>query len=130
MCRCEFCHCEFEGRPQVKHPRACPKPECQRLRQRTNEREWRERHEGYADARYHSIRRDQRKQRIEAIVEILTKCLSVGKDLLGMKIATEEFKHFLAQFLLRLGVRQINKFWPSENIDESNILRGVGGLGF
>ncbi len=130
MYRCEFCHCQFASRPQVKRPRACPEPECQRRRQRTNEREWRERHVGYADAKYHSVRREQRHRRIGAILEVLMKCISVGKDLLGMKIITEEFKEFLARFLLQLGVRQINKFWPVENVDASSGLSTVGGVGF
>ena len=115
---CEFCHDEFESRPQVKKPRACGKPECQRLRQRANERTWHERNPMYSDAKYHEDQRRLRKSRIQRLAVTLQRCLQVGRDLLGLTLAADKFAEILEVFLLRLGVRQINKFWPEENVPE------------
>ena len=124
MRSCEFCHCEFEHRPQVKSPRACLSLECQRSRQRANEREWRERHPGYADAKYHKIRRQQRAGKIKSTAAALMKCVRVGRELLGIDLAVDVFRDFLERFLFELGVRQINKFCVNEIFDES---AGLGG---
>ena len=124
MCRCEFCYSKFDHRPQVKNPRACLKPECQELRQRANEREWRERHPGYADTKYHQIRRGQRAKKIQDAVAIVMKCLRVGREVLGIDLAIDVFSDFVESFLFDLGVRQINKFWSLENVDDSASISG------
>jgi hypothetical protein len=115
---CKFCLSEFDARPQVKNPRACLKPECQLKRQRANEREWRERHPALRGTRYHAIRRAQRTIRIQAAATTIKRCLQVGVDLMGVRISVGEFSQILENFLLDLGVRQINKFWDFENVDE------------
>ena len=40
MSTCKFCNTSFSARPQVKNPQACSKKECQKLRQRKNEKDW------------------------------------------------------------------------------------------
>lgn len=113
---CEFCVSEYEARPQVKNPRACQKPECQRERQRVNEREWHERHPGlYSNAVYHAAKRQQRIRQIQSIAAAFQKCFQVGVSVCGVKIAMAEFCEIFERFFLRLGLRQINKFWKFEN---------------
>jgi hypothetical protein len=124
MHACEFCLTNFECRPQVKSPRACLKPECQRLRQRANEREWRDSNPKYLDKKYHQCQREGREKRIVAITEALKRCLSVGRDLLGLKFKADEIATFLKRWLLDLGMRQINKFWSGEIQRESTNLEG------
>ena len=68
--------------------------------------------------------RESRGKRIREIAAVLKKCLSVGRDLLGMKFKAEEIASFLERRLLRLGVRQINKFWTDEIQSESTNLAG------
>ena len=41
---CEFCNIQYEPRKQVQNPRACNKNECQKARQRKNEKEWKGQH--------------------------------------------------------------------------------------
>jgi hypothetical protein len=122
---CEFCHEEYKHRPQVKNPRACAKPECQKLRQQANEREWRDRNPGFWDAEYHEAQRDVRRKRIQAIAEILKRCLQVGRDLLGLQFGAADLGDFLERSLLELGVRQINKFWNAGIVKESRGLDAV-----
>ena len=112
---CEFCHTHFSCRPQVKNPRACSN--CQVERQRTNKREWHEKHTHFNDA-YHGIRRKQREQKILKFVSILIECLRVGQRLSGLKFDSQKFSLILEVHLLELGVRQINKFWMLENAND------------
>ena len=111
---CEFCLSEYVVRPQVINPRACQAFECQLKRQRLNEREWRLKHPELRGTRYHSVRRQQRLQRILMIATILQRCLQIGVDLLGVKIGIDTFSEDLKKFLLNIGVRRINKFWLFE----------------
>ena len=67
MCTCEFCNTEFEPRPQVKNPRACSN--CQNARQRANEKEWRNRHLGLYDGKYHQVKRESRNAAIKTKVK-------------------------------------------------------------
>ncbi len=116
---CEFCFTHFLSRPQVKIPRACSN--CQKLRQRANEREWHEKHTHFDDG-YHGIRRKQREQKILKIVSILIECLRVGQSLSGLKFDIEKFSQILERRLLELGVRQINKFCELEKLLSSGSL--------
>ena len=126
MHACEFCLSKFDCRPQVKNPRACLKPDCQRLRQRANEREWHERNPKYLDNEYHRSQREVRLKRILAITTLLKKCMSIGRDLLGIRFNADEIAAFLERWLLDLGLRQINKFWTEEIVNEStNLDRGL-----
>jgi hypothetical protein len=130
MGRCEFCQCNFEHRPQVKNPRACGKLACQRLRQRTNEREWRDRQPLSPGANYHEIRRGQRTRKIKRIAATLTKCFETGRRFLGLDVSIEVFAKILEVALLDLGLRKINKFWRIENASDSVDLDGLVGQGF
>ena len=121
---CEFCLSEYPVRPQVINPRACTNPECQLKRQRLNEREWRLRHPELRGTRYHSIRRQQRAQRILALAAILRRCLQVGVDLLGIQIGMDSFLEILQGFLIKTGVRRINKFWKFEEVNDLADLNG------
>jgi len=116
---CEFCHTHFSCRPQVKNPRACSN--CQVERQRTNEREWHEKHTHFNDA-YHGIRRKQREQKIFKLVSILIACLRVGQSLSGIKLDSEKFSKILEVRFLELGVRRINKFCEFEKLLDSATL--------
>ena len=115
---CEFCLVEYEVRPQVKKPRACQKPECQGKRQRLNEREWRDRHRGLYDANYYEVMRERRTERIQSIATSFQKCIQIGVNLTGMDLRMVEFRVVFERFLLRLGVRQINKFWVIDNLHD------------
>lgn len=113
MFTCEFCNSEFSPRPQVKKPRACQS--CQRLRQRANEKAWREENLGYYDGKYHSSQRKARKAAIEEKIIALLKCIEVGGTVLGVPLTKEILKSFQAQFLKfisALGFRYANKLWP------------------
>ena len=112
---CEFCLADFEVRPQVKKPRACQKPECLKKRQCANEREWRGRHLGLYDSKYHEVMRGRRLERIQLIATAFQKCIQIGVNLTGMDLKLAEFGVAFEKFLLGLGVRQINKFWMLEN---------------
>jgi hypothetical protein len=113
---CEFCLTDFEVRPQVKRPRACQKPKCQEKRQRLNEREWRVRHPGLYDAKYHGVMRERRTRAIQSIVIVFEKCIQIGVSLAGVDLKLAEFVLVFEKFLLSLGVRQINKFWTIDNL--------------
>lgn len=121
---CEFCLSEYVVRPQVINPRACQAFECQLKRQRLNERDWRLRHPELRGTRYHSIRRQQRLQRIQMMATILQRCLQIGVDLLGVKIGIDPFLEDFKEFLLNMGVRRINKFWLFEESNDFTDLDG------
>jgi len=115
MCTCEFCNSEFSPRPQVKKPRACPN--CQRLRQRANEKAWREKNLGCYDGKYHSAKRDGRKAAIQEKVTDLLRCIEVGGTLLGVPFTKEirdSFQGIFLKFMFTLGIRIVNKVWPVE----------------
>jgi len=121
MHECEFCRTDFLSRPQVKNPRACGG--CQSLRQRANEREWHERQSKFCD-RYHQLRRDQRLKLIETLVKVLMECMGIGGRFLGTTLNLEKFCEAFSDFLMELGVRQINKFCDLEKIAD---LKSLGG---
>src|SRR4051812_33789276 len=108
MHMCEFCHTEYKSRPQVKRPRACTS--CQRQRQRTNEKDWRNRNPRYSDPAYHKVCREQRFKKLNEVVTILSSCLKVGKTFLGLDIAMDLVSGALGEFLFALGIRRVNKF--------------------
>ena len=112
MCTCEFCHTQFSPRPQVKRPRACPS--CQTLRQRDNENCWRKENPRYSSPLYHELRRKERERKLKAAADALSKCIRIGKDMIGLNLEMAELGPVLAEFLITLGVRRVNKFWSSE----------------
>ena len=111
---CEFCHIQFTPRNQVKNPRACVTEKCQMLRQRDNEKTWKQKHLDQYDKEYHEIQRDKRDKEIEDILNSILKCIEVGIKFLGQKIEFENFKVYFTTFIFQLGIRQINKFWNSK----------------
>jgi hypothetical protein len=115
MCTCEFCNTEFEPRPQVKIPKACK--DCQKARQRANEKAWRNKHLGIYDGKYYQVKRESRKAKIKMKVKDLIKCVEVGGTLLGIAITKEiqeSFCDILLKFLIGIGIRRANKFWALE----------------
>jgi hypothetical protein len=111
---CEFCHIQFTPRNQVKNPRACVTEKCQKLRQRDNEKTWKQKHLDQYDKEYHEIQRDKRDKEIEDILNSILKCIEVGINFLGQKIEFQNFKVYFTTFIFKLGIRQINKFWNSK----------------
>ncbi|MDD4973678.1 MAG: hypothetical protein PHY93_04975 [Bacteriovorax sp.] len=87
----EFCHIQFTPRNQVKNPRACLTEKCQPLRQRDNEKTWKQKHLDQYDKEYHEIQRDKRTIEIEDILKSLLECLRAGARFLDKNI---EFKNF------------------------------------
>lgn len=112
MDNCQFCHNQYQSRPQVKKPRACTN--CQEYRQRSNEKDWRIRNPKYSCPLYHKLRRQERIRKLKAAAASLLKCLKVGKEMMGMTLAMDVFEMLLEDFLLGLGIRRVNKFWISE----------------
>ena len=112
MNTCEFCSTDYRPRPQVKKPRACER--CQMQRQRSNEKDWRIRNPRYSSALYHRVQRCVRTRRLNAIAQLLLKCVQVGKDMMGMAVAMEVLTPALGEFLQQLGIRRANKFWRGE----------------
>jgi hypothetical protein len=110
--QCEFCGASFHPRAQVKNPRACERAECQRRRQRSNELAWRQRNDVVSDPEYHRVCRRARLKRLEQIAVVLSRCLSTGATFLNQKISFESMQGVLLEFILELGIRKINKFWP------------------
>ena len=113
MCTCEFCNTEFTPRPQVKNPRACSN--CQKLRQRSNEKSWRTKHLGIYDSKYHKAKRAVRQLAIRTKVKDVIRCIKVGGTLLGLNLSEEIQQSMIDlffKFLSDLGIRHANKFWP------------------
>jgi hypothetical protein len=123
---CEFCLADFNPRPQVKNPRACNKLVCQKLRQRRNEEEWRDKNPDYPGHEYYKINKSQRLERLQTVIRSLIKCIEVGRKLYGIEILMEEFSHILEKSILELGLREINKFWLFENqLDSADLACGL-----
>ncbi|OFZ79009.1 MAG: hypothetical protein A2583_14920 [Bdellovibrionales bacterium RIFOXYD1_FULL_53_11] len=72
---------------------------------------WRQRNAA-SDPQYHRICKLIRLKRLRQISEIISRCLSTGATFLNKKISSELTQEFLLQFLLDLGIRKVNKFWP------------------
>lgn len=122
LCRCEFCHTEFEPRAQVKKPRACPNNLCQQSRQRANEKSWREKHTHLSSKEYHRIRRKQRIRKLKNVAESILKCLEVGAEFLNQTIDRNAFSDFLITFISELGIRRANKFWLEQILYDDAML--------
>lgn len=108
--QCEFCGGGFQSRPQVKNPRACLNSVCQQKRQRSNELEWRERNSTRFDPQYHRIRKQSRMKLLRDVSKAISHCLITGARFAGKALAVDLFEAVLFQFLVRLGIRRINKF--------------------
>ena len=110
--QCEFCSVTFHPRPQVKKPRACGRPDCQRKRQRSNELAWRERNGTLSDPKYHRAQKQVRLKRLQQLAEVFSRCFKTGALFLNETLSSVPIQGLLLEFLLALGVRRINKVWP------------------
>jgi len=120
MHKCEFCHNNFIPRLQVKNPRACKNSQCQLKRQRSNEKEWKNKHIPEYDKQYHQVQKKKRSKLISSTLESILDCLTAGTKLFGRNCNMANFKAHLNIFLSRLGIRKINKFWINENTFNTN----------
>ena len=116
MHECKYCFTIYEPRPQVKNPQACKKEECQRARQRDNEKAWRERNKAHYEKDYFEQQRAERDGLIQAMVANVVRCIEVGRDFLSETSKLEgfnldKFKDALEYFFSALGIRKTNKFW-------------------
>jgi len=130
--QCEFCHDEFVPRPQVKHPRACQK--CQQHRQKKNEEEWRKKNKDLYSSIDHRTYREQRGRRISGLVMFVLRSMKIGFSFLGLtelQTTHKDLEKDLVRFFDRIGLRQINKFWPDLLLQDFTTLpKGLhpGGL--
>lgn len=111
MHNCNYCHKPFVPRPQVKFPKACKQLNCQKKRQRDNERAWHARCGGKFDRKYHNNRRKYRKKLIETYLRKLLEALKAGLLFLGYSFSEGQWVGFLQEPFRRLGLRRINKLW-------------------
>ena len=114
MHRCIYCECKFNSRVQVKNPIACSNPECQKKRQRDNERYWHEKQRDRFDGLYHQARRKARKAIILAMIQKIVRAIKIGFTLTGQGLDSDLFRDFLLKALLALGMRYANKLWSTE----------------
>jgi len=117
--QCEFCTANFFPRPQVKNPRACERSDCQKKRQRSNELAWRARNHALSDPKYHRLRKLARLKLLKQACETLLRYLNTGATIFGQAVMLEEVRLFFFQFLVSLGVRRVNKFWPQVFVQAS-----------
>lgn len=110
--QCEFCGEGFHSRPQVKNPRACLNRICQQKRQRSNELDWRQRNSTRFDPQYHRICKESRMKQLRDVSKAISHCLITGARFVGKVLSIDLFEAVLFQFLVSLGIRRINKFWP------------------
>lgn len=109
MHKCEFCFSNFHARPQVKRPRACPN--CQKKRQRANEKAWHIKHKDQFDQRYHQVQKMIRFKLIKQVLVEFLKYLRVGCSIHGQQLHWGLFESYFLKFLGDLGIRRVNKFW-------------------
>ena len=114
MTKCEFCPELFTPRPQTKKARACSSRECQTLRQRLNESEWRINNKDDYGAGYYASYRKDRMKIFHKLVERFLKVLRIGCTALGENFSIDNFKELLIPFFSRLGIRRANKLCPPE----------------
>lgn len=113
MTLCQFCNKPFKARPQVKSPRACSK--CQKLRQKMNEKEWRNNNPGKYDQQYHKKQRKIRHKALNTLCLKVIEYINIGSVYLKGKIDTGRLKPVITLFFRRLGIRNVKKFWQPDN---------------
>lgn len=130
MCSCEFCFNSYEPRAQVNNPRACNRKDCQRKRQRDNEKTWHNQPENKRtyDNKYHNIMKQKRLEILKKKALVMAKAVEVGCRFYHKEVCKEEIGKFLQQFFMIIGSRQINKFWLCPNIEELwTVMVAAGG---
>jgi len=113
--KCEFCGVSFKPRSQVKKPRACAQPVCQKKRQRSNELACRQKDGPQRDSDYHRVCKAVRLQKLKEISKRVTACIHTGAIYLKEKVLDEFLQDFFLQFLIGVGIRKVNKFWPENS---------------
>ena len=115
---CEFCSTQFEPRPQIKNPKACNKETCQRARQRQNENDWHQKHKDFyiKNAKYHKEQRIERYRLIMQIINDLLDAMFSGFRFKKIQVNCELFKTLFHNFMCRIGIRKINKFYSAEKL--------------
>ena len=108
---CTFCNEIFTPRPQVKSPKACSNPKCQRARQKSNEIAWKERNRPNHDATYHRIRRGLRVKKLREMISLLVAAMCVGGRLNNFAFNVLAMTEFLVRVVTELGSRRANKLW-------------------
>lgn len=116
MHRCEFCTTYFQARPQVKHPRACKN--CQKLRQRDNEKTWHFKHKTSFDRKYHAIQKSQRLVSIKIVSVNICHWIRTGALFYGNSFLNADWENSFFVFLVRLGIRKVNKFWTFKIVSD------------
>ena len=111
MHQCEFCTARYQARSQVKRPRACA--DCQKNRQRANEKAWHIKNKAQFNPRYFQIQKILRFKQLKKISQEYLKYFRVGFTLHGKQLNLLLFEQFLLKFLLQLGVRRVNKLWAA-----------------
>jgi len=105
---CNYCTDIYEPRSQVKNPQACNKEQCQKLRQRDNEKKWHQKNKGLYDKKYHQIKKSVRDKAVIKIVSQLTNALLTGLRFEGKILCNSSI---LDQYFSSLGIRSLNKLW-------------------
>jgi len=111
MCTCAYCHKSFTPRPQVKNPRACSTRDCQKKRQRDNEKAWRINNKGLYGRDYHNSQKQSRIREIRSKSASILRALKIGYDFLGGNLDWVHFEVKVFQFFVSLGLRRLNKLW-------------------
>lgn len=117
MRTCIFCNTEYLPRAQVKNPKACSNPDCQKKRQGLNEKEWRERNKPLNNKKYHQVRRLQRLHKLSNLAAYIARCLKTGMDMINLGQALpslHKLTSWIHPFLQEMGIRSANKFWNLE----------------
>lgn len=112
---CIYCKCKFNSRPQVKNPKACLKPACQKKRQRDNERLWHENQRHKFDKKYHNKRRKERKSALSGMLDKIVSAIKIGFTFTAQGFDTDLFQVMLGKFLSAMGLRRANKLWSDVN---------------
>lgn len=115
MHQCTYCNCKFNSRPQVKDPKACLSPKCQKQRQRDNERLWHEKRRHKFDKKYHDKKRKARKSALSGMLDKIVGAVKIGFTFNAQGFDTDLFQVMLSQFLLVMGLRRANKLWSVIN---------------
>jgi hypothetical protein len=109
MCSCKYCLSGFQPRAQVKNPQACSNEDCQRKRQRDNEKAWHMKNRGLYDAKYHSVKKKKRLESLWEKARVMWQAMQVGSKMLGVMTLAITAEKLLYRFFVTLGVRQVNK---------------------
>jgi hypothetical protein len=113
MKTCQYCQTIFQPRAQVKNPKACSSPSCQRKRQRDNERCWHDMQRGRYDSKYHKNKKKQRFQRITSFTRNFLAALRIGTSLLELRLDLSRIETEIVNLFSQLGIRAINKLWST-----------------